>query len=84
MTPSNVSSKITFPSWEREYQAAVQETNPLKLGEKIYAAEASIIKRVREISDGPADSAERQAIDRATAALHELQIKTFGHPDWQT
>ena len=72
-----------FPAWEGEVQAALAETNPLQLGEKIYAAEAALSKRLREIKDAPADSAERRAIEAAQSALHQLQTKTFGPSDWQ-
>ena len=72
-----------FPAWEREYQAAIAETNPLRLGEKIHAAETAMSRRLNEIKNAPAHSAERQAIEEAMAALHKIQIKTFGHSDWQ-
>ena len=73
----------TFPAWQGEVQAALAETNPLRLGEKIYAAETALSKRLRDIKDSPADSAELQAIAEATTALQQLQTKTFGPSDWQ-
>ena len=74
---------LAFPAWEAEYRAAVAEANPLRLGEKIYAAETAISKRLQEIKNTPGDSPERQAITEAMAALQQLQIKIFGPSDWQ-
>jgi hypothetical protein len=72
-----------FPAWDGEVQAAMAETNPLRLGEKIYAAETTLSKRLSNLKDSPVDSAERKAIEEALAALHQLQAKTFGPSDWQ-
>jgi hypothetical protein len=81
---SNGAAHLAFPDWEPEFRAAITETNPLLLGEKIHAAETAISKRLEKIKDAPATSVERQAIDLAVVALEKLQIKTFGHSDWQT
>jgi hypothetical protein len=81
---SDQDKRLEFPAWEREYQAAVGETNPLRLGEKIHAAETAIAKRLRDIENALGNSAERQAIEEAMTTLQKIQIKTFGHSDWQT
>ena len=81
---SDQDKELRFSAWEREYQAAVGETDPLRLGEKIFAAETAISNRLRDLAASPGDSAERQAIEKATTALQQLQIKVFGHADWQT
>ena len=77
-------ANFAFPAWEREYQAAVSETNPLLIGEKLHAAETAISKRLQDIKDAPVDSAERQAMGLAMTALERIQIKNFGHSGWQT
>jgi hypothetical protein len=85
MDPStNGAAHLAFPEWEPEFRAAITETNPLLLGEKLHAAEAAIAKRLEQLKDAPAESAEREAIAVAMVALERLQIKTFGHSDWQT
>ena len=63
---------LEFPAWEREYQAAIVETNPLRLGEKIHAAETAMSKRLRDIENTPGNSAERQAIEEAMTALQKI------------
>jgi hypothetical protein len=40
---SDQEKRLEFPAWEREYQAALAETNALRLGEKIHAARNSNI-----------------------------------------
>jgi hypothetical protein len=75
---------LQFPAWEREYRVAVEETNPLYLGEKIHLAEEALSKRLKSMDDAPANSAEREAIAQARDTLQQLLIKTFGHSDWQT
>jgi hypothetical protein len=75
---------IEYPSWQREYHAAASETNPLLLGEKIHAAETAMSTRMQAIRDTSEGAAERQAISEALNVLQQIQIKVFGHPDWQT
>jgi hypothetical protein len=81
---TNGAAHLAFPEWEPEFRAAITETNPLLLGEKLHAAETAILKRLEQLKDAPAESAEREAISVAMVALERLQIKTFGHSDWQT
>lgn len=81
---SDHANNCEFATWEREYQAAITETNRLLLGEKIFAAETALSKRLQDIKDAPANSAERQAIAEAMKALQKIQIKIFGYSDWQT
>jgi hypothetical protein len=75
---------LAYPEWELEFRAAITETNPLLLGEKLHAAEAAMSKRLEEIKLAGPDSPELQAIKVAMVALERLQIQTFGHSDWQT
>jgi hypothetical protein len=43
-------SKIFYPHWQNEYQAALVELDPEKLSERVAAAETSIYKRLQQIS----------------------------------
>jgi len=81
--PSDRDKPVAFPAWEPQYREALAETNPLRLGEKLHAAQTAISSRIGEIKDSPANAAERRALDEAASALQSLQIKTFGPSDWQ-
>jgi hypothetical protein len=45
--------------------------------------ETAISKRLRDIENNPEHSVERHAIEEAISTLQNIQIKTFGHSDWQ-
>lgn len=77
-------SGLANPEWQRAYELAIRETNPLHLGEKIHAAETAISTRLREIENTPSASTETQALKHALDALQQKQIAVFGYPDWQT
>ena len=77
-------TNLQFPAWERQYRAALEETNPLYLGEKIHAAEEALAKRLEVLGEASASSAEGEAIAQAKDTLQKILIKTFGHSDWQT
>ncbi len=59
--------------WQQQYQVALLETNPLKLGGQVATAEKAISLRsdaLRSRSDG---QAERQAIEYAMRGLSVLK-----------
>lgn len=73
MTPDDSPfSKVLYPEWQNEYQAALLELDPEKLSERIAAAEAAISKRLQAISQNSGHHAERQAIADALVGIRVL------------
>jgi hypothetical protein len=75
------SSKILYPEWQAEYQAALLELDPKTLFERVTAAETAIFNRLQAISHNSDGHAERQAIEDALAALRVLKRGGLGFPD---
>jgi hypothetical protein len=83
MEPGSPSSKILYPEWQAEYQAALVELAPKALFERVMAAETAIFNRLQAMSHNSDETAERQAIDDALAALRVLKRDNLGFPDWE-
>ena len=83
MEPSSPSSKILYPEWQAEYQAALLELDPKRLFERVMAAETAIFNRLQAMSHTSDGHAERQAIEDALASLRVLKRDNLGFPDWE-
>jgi hypothetical protein len=83
MEPNSRSSKILYPEWQAEYQAALLELDPKTLFERVTAAETSIFNRLQAMSHTSDGHAERQAIEDALASLRVLKRDNLGFPDWE-
>jgi len=75
--------EISFPGWQREYEAALSETDQQKRRENLYVAEIAIVNRLQALRSSTDGHIERAAIADAIRNLRRLQIETMGHPDWQ-
>ena len=59
--------------WQREYEAALQETDHKTLFKRIEVAEAALLSRREALLQGPDGHAERQEIKTALDKLHRLK-----------
>ncbi len=79
-------AEISFPAWQCEVQAAVNEPEAEKLLGRVHAAEMAIFNRLQELakdSKGPASpNAEREALAKAIKTLLSLKRDRLGFPDW--
>ena len=58
-SPSAPSTKnLKFPDWQREFEAALLETDPQKLRERLEAAEVAMVLRSQVLVHGPDGHAE--------------------------
>jgi hypothetical protein len=71
-------SEILSPGWQKEYQAALIEVDPAKLGGRIEAAEAAIYGRLQQLSQNSDQHTERQVIEDALRSLRFLKKKEAG------
>jgi len=62
--------------WQRYYDAAVFETDQVRLPQLIATAEAAIEGRMAELHATGEDGKERQAIDAALAGLNLLRERS--------
>jgi hypothetical protein len=66
---------IIYPKWQTELMAALAETNPNNLLERVKGAENAISKRFGRISRSTSHAAEIEAIEKAMDALEILRRK---------
>ena len=66
---------IIYPKWQAELMAALAETDPNKLLERVKDAEKAISKRFGRISRSTSHAAEIKAIEKAMDALEILRRK---------
>jgi hypothetical protein len=71
---------LQYPTWQPDCEAAILEANPVKLKEKIAAAEAAIFNRAQKLIS-PDDDLERGAMDEASNSLRAILIAVLGYPD---
>jgi hypothetical protein len=64
--------------WQRQYQVALLETNPLHLGGRVATAERVISLRSDVLRTRPDGQAERQAIEYAMRGLSVLKREIPG------
>jgi hypothetical protein len=78
-------AEIRYPEWQKEFEAAIMETDREKLLERVMAAETAIFERLQDPSQySDKNSSERQAIEDALASLRSLKKNELGFPDWET
>jgi len=80
MPDPNPSIDLPYPEWQAEYRAALMETDPLKLREKIHVAEDALFRRSQS-PERPIDDSERLAMKDAASALRILLVGVLGYPD---
>jgi len=77
---------VSFPAWQPEVQAAVNEAESEKLLERVHAAEIAIFNRLQELAkeSTPVSSlkVEREALASAMKTLLSLKRDRLGFPDW--
>ena len=66
---------IIYPKWQTELMAALAETNPDKLLERVQEAQKAISKRFWAISRSTSHEAEIEAIKKAIDTLDVLRRK---------
>jgi hypothetical protein len=76
------SSKLQYPAWQREFEAAVREGDPQTLRQRVDAAEAAIFFRSQALIEKVDGHAEQQAISDALRTLRVIQREKLGYPKW--
>lgn len=83
---ATVPSGISFPAWQSEVQAAVNEPEIKKLLERVHAAEVAIFNRLQDLGKDPQSASsqqhEREALNAAMKTLLSLKRDRLGFPDW--
>jgi len=78
---------IKYPRWQGTVEAALRESDPKNLLERVHVAEVAIFNRLLQLGQQPGDTssqAERQAIADACKTLRDLKRDRLGFPDWDT
>jgi hypothetical protein len=74
---------LAFPSWQREYEALVSETDDDRIPERASTLETALFNREQELPHDAYASTERVAIDAATRTLRTIQEEKLGFPKWE-
>jgi hypothetical protein len=82
MTDGGTSHNIKYPSWQREFEAALLEGEPQTLQQRVDAAEDALFLRTQELVASAEEGGERQAISKAIRTLRAIQREKLGYPDW--
>jgi hypothetical protein len=68
---------LKYPTWQEPYRAAVIETNPKLLKQKISGAQQAAILRFKELQNSSDHHAELRALTDALTALKILAETTW-------
>ena len=71
--PRSHSSPVRRFSWDRNYRAAVLETDIIRLENLISEAECSLMARFLTLTNREEDEQEIQAVEAALRAIHRLK-----------
>ena len=66
---------VIYPKWQHQLRAALVETDPDKLLERVKEAQKAISKRFEKISRSTSHAAEIEAIENAMDTLDVLRTK---------
>jgi hypothetical protein len=76
-------SEILYPQWQNEYAAALLETDPQRLSERVEAAETGIYKQLQQLSQNSDHHTEKNVIEdsletptrRACCSMNRLRTR---------
>ena len=77
------SQVLTFPDWQPQFHAALLETDPKQLPQRVIAAEESIFTRMQALANAPNGDHEQHAIEDAMRQLRLIQVEKLNYPDWK-
>ncbi len=84
--PLIVTSSARHPAWQSQVEAAVNETDPEKLLNRVHTAEVAIFNRLQELAGGAPKGGvhqdERDSLAEAVERLRLLKRDRLGFPDW--
>ena len=81
---SSTSHNIKYPSWQREFEAALREGDPQSLRQRVDAAEAALFLRLQALVGSDEEHEERRAISDAIRTLRAIQREKLGYPERDT
>jgi surfactin synthase thioesterase subunit len=73
---------LTFPDWQPQFHAALLETDPKQLPQRVIAAEEAIFTRMQALASALNGDTERHAIEDAMRQLRVIQVEKLNYPDW--
>ena len=76
-------SQLNYPEWQIPLEEVMLESDVTKLPTRIYAVEALISERLRQLQSSNDGAGERAAIDGALNVLRVVKRERLGFPDWK-
>jgi hypothetical protein len=80
---SPAAQNLRFPDWQRQLQAALLETDPTKLQQRIFSLEEALVRLTEFLADTPDAEEEKLAIGEGLRTLRVLQVEKLNFPDWK-
>jgi hypothetical protein len=74
---------LTFPDWQPQFRAALLETDPQQLHQRVITAEEAIFTRMQVLVNASNGDTERHAIEEAMRQLRVIQVEKLNYPDWK-
>jgi hypothetical protein len=73
---------VLFPDWQPQFHAALLETDPQQLFQRVTAAEEVIFLRQQALVNSPTGGIERRATKDAINALLVVRLEKLNYLDW--
>ena len=73
---------LKFPDWEPQLHAALLETDPQRLRERVLTAEGAIVSRMEALIGSASEDAEWQALEEARHKVRALLVEKLNYPSW--
>jgi hypothetical protein len=77
---SSSERRFQFPAWQPQYQAAITETDPGEIRQRVAAAEAAIVLRSQLLLGKTDCRAEQAALADALRAILRIQVEKLNYP----
>ncbi len=72
---------LEYPMWQEDCLAAISETDPSRLQEKMFTAELAIFHRALQLNPQEDHERERRAMKEAATSLRKLLVVLLGYPE---
>jgi hypothetical protein len=73
---------VKFSDWQPQFHAALLETEPKQLHQRVMTAEEAMFMRLQSLGNASNGDSERHAIQDAISVLRSIQVEKLNYPDW--
>jgi hypothetical protein len=74
---------LQFPDWQPQFHAALLETDPKQLTQRVMTAEEAVFVRQQTLAESPTGDVERKAMVDAIRQLLVIQVEKLNYLAWK-